>query len=187
MVPDVCFCNLKSLVVEGCEFLSDVILPSHLLPFLRNLKSLEVRKCNSVEAIFVYTKTGPEGSLNLPSLEKLRVENCENLVEIVAKDKTATGEATEEIIMFPRATFLKLWNLYNLSCIYPEKHILECSTLTELHVVRCPKLNFFTTEFHSSHECQGNSLTNQQAFVSLEKVRLLHCLYKWPRVIILPD
>jgi len=111
--------------------------------FPKKLKSLEVRKCNSVEAIFVYTKTGPEGSLNLLSLEKLCAENCENLVEIVAKDKTATGEAIEEIILFPSATFLKLWNLYNLNYIYPDKHIFRCSELTELHVVHCPKLNFF--------------------------------------------
>ncbi|KEH17680.1 hypothetical protein MTR_0002s0030 [Medicago truncatula] len=61
-VPDWCFCNsLVSLVVDGFEFLFDVILPFHLLPFLSNLKTLELRNCNSVKAVFVYTKIGTQG------------------------------------------------------------------------------------------------------------------------------
>jgi hypothetical protein len=165
------------LVVKGCEFLADAVLPSHLLPFLSNLKTLEVQNCNSIKAIFVYTKVGPQGCLGLPLLEKLCVENCDNILEIVAKDETATEDANKVTTIFPRITYLMLRNLYNLRHIYPGVHILEWPILKELHVVHCPILNFFTTEFQSSRdlhsEYQESFPTIQQTFVSLEKVCLL--------------
>lgn len=175
-VPEWCFRNLNSLVVEGCDFLSDAILPSHLFPFLSNLKTLEVRNCNSVKAIFVHSNNiGPQGNLMiLSNLEKLCVVMCRELLEIVAKDETATEEANKEIVMFPRVDFLMLCDLYNLRCIYPGMHIAEWPKLEELCVVHCPSLNFFATEFQSSRdshpECPAIFPANQQALVSLEKV-----------------
>ncbi|QHO52455.1 uncharacterized protein DS421_2g39490 [Arachis hypogaea] len=106
--------NLKRLVVEGCEFLTSAILSSHLLPFLNNLEELEVRGCNSVEAIFEVKDTSnmiviplktmilenlptlrhvwnkdPEGKLSLPDMEKVTVDKCTRikflLPESVAK------------------------------------------------------------------------------------------------------
>ncbi|XP_045802095.1 uncharacterized protein LOC123895675 isoform X1 [Trifolium pratense] len=173
-VPNWCFCNLISLVVEGCEFLADAVLPSHLLPFLSNLKTLEVRNCNSIKAIFVNTKVGPQGCLGLPLLEKLYVGNCKELLEIVAKEETDTEDANKVITIFPKITYLMLLNLYNLRCIYPGVHILEWPILKELHVVHCPILKFFTTVVQSSRdlpsEYQDSFPTIQQTFVSLEKV-----------------
>ncbi|MED6112189.1 hypothetical protein PIB30_059419 [Stylosanthes scabra] len=94
--------NLKHLVVEGCdEFFTNAILPSHLLPFLTGLEVLEVRRCNSVEAIFEVKDTptnvviplktmileklptlrhvwskNPEGKLSHPDLEEVIVDEC---------------------------------------------------------------------------------------------------------------
>ncbi|TKY49668.1 disease resistance protein [Spatholobus suberectus] len=115
VVPDRCFGNLNSLVVEGCEFLSNAVLPSHLLCSLINLKELQVQKCNSVKAIFDHTTSdlvsiplkklildqlpilehvwnrGNQGSLSLPHLEEVLVDGCTKIKSLfpasVAKDK----------------------------------------------------------------------------------------------------
>ncbi|XP_015948352.3 uncharacterized protein LOC107473323 isoform X1 [Arachis duranensis] len=54
------FNYLKYLEVEGCDFLTNAVLPSHLLPLLRNLENLTVKKCKFVAAIFDVKDTPPE-------------------------------------------------------------------------------------------------------------------------------
>lgn len=51
-VPNGGFNQLKTLIVGGCHFLSNNVIPSHLLPFLSNLEELHVRNCVSIKAIF---------------------------------------------------------------------------------------------------------------------------------------
>lgn len=174
-LPEGYFHNLTSMVVEDCEFLSDAILPSHLLHLLSNLKKLQVRRCNSLKAVFSHTKItdmGPQGSLT--HLEELHVENCEELVAIVEKGEAETDEANKEIAIFSSITLLRLSNLPNLRCIYPGTHILKWGKLKELHVKHCQKLKFFATEYQNSTGLnqydQDRFSTDQQEVVSLEKV-----------------
>ncbi|CAJ2632646.1 unnamed protein product [Trifolium pratense] len=51
-LPHNMFCNLKSLVVQRCDFLSDVLFPSNVLQVLHGLENLEVRNCDTLEALF---------------------------------------------------------------------------------------------------------------------------------------
>ncbi|KAL3009011.1 hypothetical protein AAZX31_07G062400 [Glycine max] len=51
-IPKWCFSKLKSLTVDGCQFLTDVVIPFYLLPFLTNLEQLQVSDCGSVKSIF---------------------------------------------------------------------------------------------------------------------------------------
>jgi len=173
------------MVVDGCEFLSNVILPSHLLPFLRNLKRLRVLNCNSVKSIFGHSKIiniESQGSQSLPSLEELQVENCKGLMEIVAKEEEVTEEGNEGLIIFPSMTTLKLFNLPKLRSIYSGMHILEWPKLKYLYISQCQMLNFFATEFQNSPdsrlEGQYSFPPDQKAFISLEKVRLFCVVYK---------
>ncbi|XP_072067623.1 uncharacterized protein [Arachis hypogaea] len=46
------FGNLKSLVVQKCEFLSDVLFTSNTLQVLHELEELEVRNCDSLVTLF---------------------------------------------------------------------------------------------------------------------------------------
>ncbi|RHN79199.1 putative leucine-rich repeat domain, L domain-containing protein [Medicago truncatula] len=46
------FCNLKHLVVERCDFLSHVLFPSNVMQVLQTLEELEVKDCDSLEAVF---------------------------------------------------------------------------------------------------------------------------------------
>ncbi|MED6135790.1 hypothetical protein PIB30_049938 [Stylosanthes scabra] len=103
------FSFLKSLEVEGCEFLTNAVLPSHLLPLLSNLEELTVKKCKHVEAIFdvkdappehddpvtfhlniivleelptlkhVWNNDPREASLSFPSLKKVFVKECKSI------------------------------------------------------------------------------------------------------------
>lgn len=188
-LPEGYFHNLTSMVVEGCEFLSDAILPSHLLHLLSNLKRLQVRRCNSLKAVFIHTKITnmqPQGSL--AHLDELHVENCVELVAIVAKFEAEIDEANKEITIFSTITLLRLSHLPKLRCIYPEMHMLKWDMLKELHVEHCQKLKFFATEYQNSkylnQDHQDRVSTAQQEVVSLEKVLLFkktrpksHCIF----------
>ncbi|CAJ2639485.1 unnamed protein product [Trifolium pratense] len=76
------FCNLKSLVVERCDFLSNVLLPSNIIQALYGLEDLKVTDCDSLEAVFdvkgmksreILIKQSTQlKSLTLSSLPKLK-------------------------------------------------------------------------------------------------------------------
>ncbi|XP_057754759.1 uncharacterized protein LOC130974044 isoform X1 [Arachis stenosperma] len=92
-VPDTCFNNLKSLILENCRFISNVI-PSNLLSFLSSLEELEVRNCELVNVIFdVKDITGDKSNMNIGqaaplqlALKKLKLENLPNLMHVWSKD-----------------------------------------------------------------------------------------------------
>ncbi|KEH40864.1 Rpp4C4, putative [Medicago truncatula] len=46
------FCNLKHLVVERCDFLSHILFPLNVMQLLQTLEELEVKDCDSLEAVF---------------------------------------------------------------------------------------------------------------------------------------
>jgi len=99
--------------MDNCQFLSDVILPLNLLPFLTNLKTLKVRNCNSVKAIFD-VKCTTQG-----------------------RDMTSTGET----LPFPMKK-LTLSQLQNLKNVWNEDPhgILSMLYLQEVHVEDCEGL-----------------------------------------------
>ena len=57
--PHFRFKYLDTLIVDGCHFLSDAVLPFSLLPLLPNLETLKVRNCDFVKIIFDVTTMGP--------------------------------------------------------------------------------------------------------------------------------
>ncbi|KAG4400471.1 hypothetical protein GLYMA_07G065600v4 [Glycine max] len=90
-IPKSCFSNLNSLAVEGCQFLTDVVIPFYLLPFLTNLEELQVRKCGSVKSIFDVKTTTGLGAAAFPrplpfSLKKLTLERLPKLENVWNED-----------------------------------------------------------------------------------------------------
>ncbi|MED6224284.1 hypothetical protein PIB30_082596 [Stylosanthes scabra] len=75
--------NLRRLVVEGCEFLTDAVIPSHLFPFLNNLQELEVRRCKCVKAIFDVEDTS---NMIVIPLKTIILENLPTLTHVWNKD-----------------------------------------------------------------------------------------------------
>uniref|UniRef100_A0A0R0J7M9 Disease resistance protein At4g27190-like leucine-rich repeats domain-containing protein n=1 Tax=Glycine max TaxID=3847 RepID=A0A0R0J7M9_SOYBN len=76
--PHFRFIWLNTLIVDGCHFLSDAVLPFCLLPLLPKLKTLQVRNCDFVKIIFDVTTMGP-----LPfALKTLILERLPNLENV---------------------------------------------------------------------------------------------------------
>ena len=79
---------LDFLTVDNFQFLSDVLLPLNLLPFLTSLETLEVQKCDSVKTIFDVKCTTQGGEVAfmgqiLPfSLKKLTLSELSNLENV---------------------------------------------------------------------------------------------------------
>ncbi|WVZ16595.1 hypothetical protein V8G54_009577 [Vigna mungo] len=91
-IPNSNFSLLESLIVDGCKFISDVVLPFSLLPFLTNLETLVVRNCDFVKAIFDVKSTTQSRDVRsmgqtLPfSLKKLTVSKLPNLKNVWNED-----------------------------------------------------------------------------------------------------
>ncbi|KAL5144127.1 putative disease resistance protein [Glycine soja] len=90
-IPKLCFSKLKSLTVAGCQFLTDVVIPFYLLPFLTNLEQLKVRKCGSVKSIFDVKTAMGLGAAAFPrplpfSLEKLTLVRLPKLENVWNED-----------------------------------------------------------------------------------------------------
>ncbi|KAH1240841.1 putative disease resistance protein [Glycine max] len=90
-IPKSCFSNLKYLTVDGCQFLTDVVIPFYLLPFLTNLQELHVRNCGSVKSIFDVKTAMGLGAAAFPrplpfSLKKLTLERLPKLENVWNED-----------------------------------------------------------------------------------------------------
>ncbi|KAH1214226.1 hypothetical protein GmHk_14G041999 [Glycine max] len=112
-IPDLCFCYLHSLIVDGCQFLSDVPL-FNLLPLLSKLETLEVQKCDSVRTIFDVKCT------------------------ITLDRKGTTMGPASFPLPFPLKK-LTLWELPNLGNVWNEDphRILRIQLLQEVHLDKC--------------------------------------------------
>ncbi|KAJ4717184.1 Disease resistance protein [Melia azedarach] len=136
------FSNLRRLVVDDCTFMPSAI-PTNLLPFLNNLKLLEVRNCDSVKEVIHLEELNPNEYLgklfpelrglyliDLPKLKKfcnfnesiielpnhlcsLSIENCPDIVTFIA-DSTPVQPFFNEKVAFPILKELKLSKLPKL-------------------------------------------------------------------------
>ncbi|KAL3009004.1 hypothetical protein AAZX31_07G062300 [Glycine max] len=90
-IPKSCFSNLNSLTVDGCQFLTDVVIPFYLLPLLTHLEQLKVRNCRSVKSIFDVKTAMGLGAAAFPrplpfSLKELTLERLPKLENVWNED-----------------------------------------------------------------------------------------------------
>ncbi|WVZ16374.1 hypothetical protein V8G54_009356 [Vigna mungo] len=152
-IPNFCFSELVTLIVYDCPFLSDAVLPFHLLPLIPKLETLEVRNCDFVKIIFD-VKDPPHGILCMQHLKKVKVkvckslrsvfpasvakdleledlvvEECERLVGIVADDNTDPN--LQLTLPCPYLRSLKLWKLQKFTYFYYCSHKSDIYTHLE--------------------------------------------------------
>ncbi|KAH1199671.1 putative disease resistance protein [Glycine max] len=176
--PENFFGCLKKLEFDG-ECIREIVIPSHVLPYLKTLEELDVHNSDAVQIIF---DTGSQSlatlfplslARNLGKLKTLEIQLCDKLVEIVGKEDV-TEDGTTEMFEFPCLWQLLLYELSLLSCFYPGKHHLECPVLKCLLVCYCPKLKLFTSEIHNNHKEAVTeapiSLLQQQPLFSVDKI-----------------
>ncbi|KAI4354201.1 hypothetical protein L6164_003091 [Bauhinia variegata] len=224
------FGKLETLVVENCNFLSNVI-PSYLVPYLKKLKKLQVKNCIQAEVIFDINamntatikeesfplemlildmlpnlkhvwNTDPEGiisfqnlqevqvtrcthlknlfttslSKKLGKLEKLTIESCETMKEIVRKDEATVEGITTEFV-FPWLTLLVISDMPELKFFFAGRYNLVCKNLKILRVYHCGKLEILALNSQiyqegqtGDYECDTGSLFNAQPLFSIQKV-----------------
>ncbi|KAH1240874.1 putative disease resistance protein [Glycine max] len=152
-IPKSGFSKLKSLTVDGCQFLTDVVIPFYLLPFLTNLQELQVRNCRSVKSIFDITQeremtTMGLGAAAFPrplpfSLKKLTLERLPKLENVWNEDPHGilTMQLLQHVIVAednadPREA--------NLELTFP------CSCVRSLKLQGLPKFKYF---YYCSLQC----------------------------------
>ena len=133
-LPANCFSKLTTLVIENCEFLSDVI-PSNLLPCLKGLKELRVRSCSFVEVIFdineiEMSETKEQAFLlkkltldQLPSLKLIWNRNPQRIMSFGKLQKVEVSDCENLQYLFPVASMTK--NLLKLK-------VQNCAALVEI-------------------------------------------------------
>ncbi|RZC01714.1 hypothetical protein D0Y65_017080 [Glycine soja] len=147
-IPTSCFSNLNSLTVDGCQFLTDVVIPFYLLPFLTNLEKLQVRNCGSVKSIFDVKTAMGLGAAAFPrplpfSLKKLTLERLPKLENVWNEDPHGilTMQLLQHVIVAednadPRQA--------NLELTFP------CPCVRSLNLQGLPKFKYF---YYYSLQC----------------------------------
>ncbi|XP_068488972.1 uncharacterized protein [Phaseolus vulgaris] len=100
-----------------------------------SLKQLVVRDCKRMKYLFTFST-----AKSLVKLETLRVENCESIKEITAKEDE---DGCDEII-FGRLTKLWLYSLPELVSFYSGNATLQFSSLQIVRLFKCPNMKTFS-------------------------------------------
>ncbi|KAG4938118.1 hypothetical protein JHK84_044369 [Glycine max] len=147
-IPYLCFSNLHSLIVDGCQFLSDAVLPLNLLPFLTELETLEVRDCDSVKTIFevnctrqdrIMTTMGPT-IFPLPfPLKKLVLQQLPNLENVWNDDP-------HRILRMQLLQQVHVEKCENLTSVFPATVAKDIVKLENLVVQHCEGLMAIVAE-----------------------------------------
>ncbi|KAG5557082.1 hypothetical protein RHGRI_007367 [Rhododendron griersonianum] len=158
-LPAESFCLLRSLEVKNCEKLMNVV-PSHMLPQLKSIKTLEVSKCPEMEVIIVLEKreeetqeaTNKDIVLHIPELRSLALRGLENLKGVCAY-KSKVQLCFNVQVAFPSLEVLSIISIPNITEIW-DKNLLQpesfcllrslgvrgCKNLRSLRVENCEKL-----------------------------------------------
>uniref|UniRef100_A0A3N7EWF0 Disease resistance protein At4g27190-like leucine-rich repeats domain-containing protein n=1 Tax=Populus trichocarpa TaxID=3694 RepID=A0A3N7EWF0_POPTR len=138
--------------------------PQGILSF-QNLHALKVSDCNVLRNLFPFSI-----ARELVQLEKLEIEHCGKLEEIIVK--VDDGEAAH-CFVFPQLTSLKLQELPEFRNFYPGKHTWKSPMLKRLAVSDCCNIALFGSKFLKSQETRGEvqlGIPAQQPLFFVEKV-----------------
>ncbi|XP_022632111.1 uncharacterized protein LOC111240754 [Vigna radiata var. radiata] len=196
-IPDLCFSEMATLIVDDCQFLSDAVLPFRLLPLLPKLETLEVRNCDYVKTIFDVECTTKDTLITLP-LKKLTLYNLSNLKNVWNKDphgilrihhlrQVHVTKCKDLTSVFPTSVAKDLWNLDDLvvedckrlivivaneydedeEIIFEWLKVLELKRLQEL---RCFYAGNFTLSFPSLKEVHVIECGSMRTFSAVNKI-----------------
>ncbi|XP_061354809.1 uncharacterized protein LOC133299367 [Gastrolobium bilobum] len=127
------FSKLRHLVVHKCDFLSKVLFQLNLLEVLKNLEELDVRECDSLEAVFdVKGKSETDVRVtNSIQLKKLKLSTLPKLKH-VWKEEDPHGTLTFQNLCEISVTKCKI-----LTSLFPLSIAREMINLQDLEVRAC--------------------------------------------------
>ncbi|GAY54355.1 hypothetical protein CUMW_156120, partial [Citrus unshiu] len=141
-----CSQNLTNLTVETCSHLK-FLFPYSMVDSLVRLQQLEIRKCESMEAV-IDTTDIEINSVEFPSLHHLRIVDCPNLRSFISINSseekilhTDTQPLFDEKLVLPRLEVLRIDMMDNMRKIWHHQLALNSfSKLKALEVTNCGKL-----------------------------------------------
>ncbi|AES60478.2 hypothetical protein MTR_1g050230 [Medicago truncatula] len=126
------FCNLKHLVVERCDFLSHVLFPSNVMQVLQTLEELEVKDCDSLEAVF-----DVKGMKSQEILIKANSQLKRLSLSTLPKFKHIWNEDPHEIISFGKLCKVDVSMCQSLLYIFPYSLCVDLGHLKMLEIESC--------------------------------------------------
>ncbi|XP_058214596.1 uncharacterized protein LOC131326035 isoform X31 [Rhododendron vialii] len=148
LLPAESFCLLRSLKVQYCEKLMNVV-PSYMLPLLKSIEILEVSECPEMEVIVVLEKREEETQeatnkymiIVFPKLRKMELQELENLKGVCAY-KSEDRLCFNVQVAFPALEELYINSIPNITEIW-DKNLISTESfclLRSLEVKNCEEL-----------------------------------------------
>ncbi|MED6209947.1 hypothetical protein PIB30_059510 [Stylosanthes scabra] len=158
------FDYLKYLEVEGCDFLTNAVLPSHLLPLLSNLENLTVKKCKHVKAIFDVKDRSPEHddpnkNVTIP-LREIYLEDLPTLTDVWNNDPKAS-------LNFPSLEKVFVWECKSMKSLFPAS--VPKGNLQQLDLRKCEELE----EIVAKDEAFAQDANNKEVIFQFPKLTYL--------------
>ncbi|XP_039685413.1 uncharacterized protein [Medicago truncatula] len=145
------FCNLKHLVVERCDFLSHVLFPSNVMQVLQTLEELEVKDCDSLEAVF-----DVKGMKSQEILIKENTQLKRLTLSTLPKLKHIWNEDPHEIISFGNLHKVDVSMCQSLLYVFPYSLSPDLGHLEMLEISSCRVKEIVAMEETVSMEIQFN-------------------------------
>ncbi|KAH7843524.1 hypothetical protein Vadar_017675 [Vaccinium darrowii] len=176
---DQSFRLLRSLKVSACEELMNVV-PSHVLPRLRNIETLKVLFCSKMEVMVVLEKREEEATnkdiIPFPELRSLRLRELKNLKAVCAYKSEDQLDFNVQVV-FPKLRIMSLWSLERLSSFNNTSNITETRPLFN-HQVAFPALEeLYIRSVPNITEIwdKKNLLPTDQSFYLLRSLKVEAC------------
>ncbi|XVF78079.1 hypothetical protein PTKIN_Ptkin14bG0099700 [Pterospermum kingtungense] len=140
ILSDVEDLNIVDCTVDLCEeeaFFSRII-PAPVNTF-SSLSRIEIINCKNMKKLFSSNWV----LHNLQNLVQLRVENCEDMEEIITSElevEEGISSASLKFTTLPKLCWLDLWNLPELKSICGANEVLVCDSIRDIEITNCGKL-----------------------------------------------
>ncbi|KAI8562180.1 hypothetical protein RHMOL_Rhmol03G0014800 [Rhododendron molle] len=145
------FSELEHIFVDFCDQL-EYVLPSYMLPQLKNLQELHIQMCTKVEVIISNNPKEKEATNNndtirFPQLKTLELWSLPNLKSFICSDETQSIFSNKVIFPVLKRVFIsdldkitRIWDDQPLS--EPEKEAKSFSELEDICVHDCDQLEY---------------------------------------------
>jgi len=165
-ISDFCFSELDTLTVDNCQFLSDTVIPFHLLPLLPKLETLQVRNCDSVKTVFDVQST-TEGTLITFPLKKLVLSKLPNLENV-------WNEESHGILCMQHLEEVHVEECKGLTSVFPASVAKDLMKLEHLVVEDCEGLTAIVAEKCDEDE---EIIFERLQVLYLKRIQELTCFY----------
>ncbi|KAA8521139.1 hypothetical protein F0562_011812 [Nyssa sinensis] len=161
------FSQLRILQVQECHNFVNIV-PSHMLPRLRNLVEIDVNSCDSVISIGLDAEEGFVASMPiLPQLKQLRLYNLPKLMH------TGLNQVSYKNFCYPNLMKMYISSCQSLRNVFSLSVAINIVHLEELQVSNCEKMQEIIATRSGSKETQDKIVFPRLKLMRLESLQNL--------------